>query len=70
MTMVPKFSLVEQKEEQQTKQQGDKELVGLDPRLKSLRQQMQKSGGQQSTRSQAEHVLRVAAHHAKTQPGG
>jgi hypothetical protein len=68
MTMVPKLGLVEQKEEQQSNQQGDKKIVRLDATFKGLRQQMQKRSCQQSASRQAEHVLCVATDNAKAEP--
>jgi hypothetical protein len=69
MAVVPKFCFVEQEEKQQTKQQGHKQVVGLNTSFKGFRQKVQKSGGQQCTCSQAQHVLGIAAHNAKAEPG-
>jgi len=66
--VMPKFCLVEQKEKHQAKQQGDKQIVRCNAGLKCLWQEVQKSGGQQSTRRQAQHVLGVATHNAKAKP--
>jgi hypothetical protein len=68
VAMVPKFGFIEQEEEQQAKQQCDEQVVRFHTRFKGFRQEVQKSSRKQSTRCQAEHVLRVAAHDAKAQP--
>jgi len=67
--MVPKFSLVEQKEKQQTHQQSHEQLVRASLTLEGLGQEVQKRGGHQGPGGQAQHVLGVAAQNAKTQPG-
>jgi flagellar basal body-associated protein FliL len=69
VAVVPEFCLIEQEEKQQTKQQGHKQVVGFYTSFKGFRQQVQKSGGQQCTCSQAQHVLGIAAHNAKAEPG-
>jgi hypothetical protein len=68
MAVVPKFCFVEQEEKQQPKQQGHKKVVGFNTGFKGFRQKVQKSGGQQCTCSQAQHVLGIAAHNAKAEP--
>ena len=68
--VVPQLSLVEQKEKHQANQQSHEQCVSPGFTLKGLRQQVQKSRGQQGPCGQAEHVLGVAAEHAKTQPCG
>jgi hypothetical protein len=68
MPVVPEFSLVEQKEKQQAHQQSQEQLVRTGLALEGLRQKVQERGRHQSTRSQAQHVLGVAAQNAKTQP--
>jgi hypothetical protein len=69
MAVVPKLCFVEQEEKQQTKQQGHKQVVGFNTSFKGFRQKVQKSGGQQCTCSQAQHVLGIPAHNAKAEPG-
>jgi hypothetical protein len=69
VAVVPEFCLIEQEEKQQTEQQGHEQVVGFYTCVKGLRQQVQKSGGKQCTCSQAQHVLGIATHNAKTKPG-
>jgi hypothetical protein len=69
VAVVPEFGFVEQKEKQQTKQQGHEQVVGFYAGFKGFRQEMQKSCGQQGTCSQAQHVLGIATHNAKAKPG-
>jgi hypothetical protein len=68
MPVVPKLCFVEQKEEQQTEQQGHKQVVRFYTRFKGFRQKMQKSCGQQCACSQAQHVLCITTHNAKAKP--
>jgi flagellar basal body-associated protein FliL len=69
VAVVPKLCFVEQEEKQQTEQQGHEQVVGLYTCFEGFRQKVQKSGGQQCTCSQAQHVLGIAAHNAKAKPG-
>ncbi|MNT18832.1 hypothetical protein D3C72_1540550 [compost metagenome] len=61
VAMVPKLGLVQQKEEDQSQQQGHEQGLGIDLALERLGQQMHKGRGQQSARRQAEQVLRAEA---------
>ena len=70
VAVVPQLGLVEQKEEHQPHQQGGKQLARTGLALKGLGQQVHKGGCQQSTGSQAEHVLGVAGQHPKAQKSG
>jgi flagellar basal body-associated protein FliL len=69
VAVVPEFCLIEQEEKQQTEQQGHKQVVGFYTCFEGLRQEVQKSCGQQCTCSQAQHVLGIATHNAKAKPG-
>ena len=70
VSMVPEFSFVQQKEEHQANEQRHEQLVCTDFTLKGLRQQVHESRGQQSAGRQAQHVLRIARQHPKTQGSG
>ena len=61
VAVVPKLGLVEQEEKHQAQQQGQKQGLGVDATLKSLGQQVDKSGGEQGTCRQAEQMLRAKA---------
>ena len=61
MTVVPKFRLVQQKEKDQTHQQGHEQMTWRRARPKGLGQQMQKSRRQERASGQAEHVLLKSA---------
>jgi hypothetical protein len=61
MTVVPKFSLVQQKEKDQTHQQGHEQMTWRRARAKRFGQQMQKSRRQKRSSGQAEHVLLKSA---------
>ena len=65
--VVPQLCLVQQKKEHNTHQKQREQLVGAGFAFKSFGQQVKKSGGQQSTRRQAEHVLGVARQNAQSQ---
>ena len=67
VAVVPQLGFVEQKKEHQPQQQGSKQVSRTGLAFKGLRQQMYKSGGQQGTCCQAEHVLGVAGQHPKTE---
>jgi len=69
VAVVPEFCLIEQEEKQQTEQQGHKQVVGFYTCFEGFRQEVQKSCGQQRTRSQTQHVLGITAHNAKAKPG-
>jgi len=69
VAVVPEFCLIKQEEKQQTEQQGHKQVVGFYTCFEGLRQEVQKSCGQQRTCSQAQHVLGIATHNAKAKPG-
>jgi hypothetical protein len=69
VAVVPEFCLIEQKEKQQTEQQGHEQVVGFYTCFEGFGQEVQKSGGQQCTCSQAQHVLGIATHNAKAKPG-
>jgi hypothetical protein len=45
VAVVPELCLIEQKEKQQTEQQGHEQVVGFYTCVKGLRQQVQKSCG-------------------------
>ena len=70
MSVMPQLGFVQQKEKHQAKQQRHEQAFGPRLALKRLGQQMQERGAHQRTRSQAEHVLRVAGQHAKTKQRG
>jgi len=67
VTVVPQFSLVQQKEKDQAHQQGNEQGFGANAAFESLWQKVHESRGQQGTGRQTQQMLGKTPHQGHAQ---